>query len=86
MRVVISSGNLDELHLHPCSQRFSAATQLTSRKQQQLKSNSHLYKKCLPPKPLWAKPKAFSKTLQNHLQNGTKAERVSSKALAAVHP
>lgn len=30
---------------------------------------------------MWAKPKAFSKTLQNHLQNGTKAERVSSKAL-----
>lgn len=35
-----SPGNLDELHLLPRSARLSAATQLTSRKQQQLESNS----------------------------------------------
>ena len=40
----------------------------------------------LLPSPCEWQSKAFSKTLQNHLQNSTKAERVSSKALAAVHP
>jgi hypothetical protein len=48
MRVVIPSGNLDELHLRPCS----AATQLASRKQQQLESNSIDIKIASSPKPL----------------------------------
>jgi len=52
MRVVIPSGNLDELHLQPCSARLCAATQLASRKQQQLESNSISIKNASAPKPL----------------------------------
>ena len=78
-----SPGNLDELHLQPCSQRLSAATQLASRKQHQLESNSISIKIASSSQDLvsWAYPRLSPRLSRTSYRHGTKAERVSSKAL-----